>query len=156
MGFDLNECFDVQRNFIWEKEVWILALRNTLAPRVKTVMRLSGSQCRGWSTFSHQDNMMTTQQHKPSDITGENNYRKHCEPMNNYGLLFVSYIVLVILNKTKKHCARVASISANIHDVSSKYRWMINTGCKVTKEYYCIVNIAPLWCVMVLWQLNLE
>lgn len=44
MNLDVNECFDVQRNFIWGKEVWILSLTNNLA--VKNLMSLSGSQ--GW------------------------------------------------------------------------------------------------------------
>lgn len=71
MGLDVNECFDVQRKFIWENEVWILVLKNTLAQRVKSVMRLSRSQCWGLSTLSHQDNTMIAQQHKLSDITGK-------------------------------------------------------------------------------------
>lgn len=50
MGLDVNELFDVQRNALWEKRsVDFLALKNSLAPRVKSVMRLLGWGCGAFS-----------------------------------------------------------------------------------------------------------
>lgn len=69
----------------------------------------------------------------------KNNFRKHCGLINNTWLFFLHFILYF---RQRKHCARIISISVNCHDIRYKYRWMINTGCKVIADYYCIVSMA--------------
>lgn len=78
-GVGFSECFDVKSSFMWEKAMWILALKSHLARCNKTVR----IPVMGWAALSHQE-IMIAQQHKLSDTWAKNNFSNH------HGLINIS------------------------------------------------------------------
>lgn len=70
MGLDFNEYFDVQINFIWEKESVDFGSEEYFGAEGQESNEIvSLSQWWGWSALSQQDNSMMVYQHNLSDIT---------------------------------------------------------------------------------------
>lgn len=78
-GVGFSECFDVKSSFMWEKAMWILALKSHLARCNKTVR----IPVMGWAALSHQE-IMIAQQHKLSDTWAKKNFSSH------HGLINIS------------------------------------------------------------------
>lgn len=99
MGVDVNERFDVQRAFIWETEVWILAPKKTLTSRVQQcneIVKITAVE------FLTRFSPVTTQRRKLCDIICKNICRKHCGLLRGNGLSIVSYLALYLLHHKGK------------------------------------------------------